>query len=102
MLVPTDRAVSLGVVVTELVTNALKYAYPDTRGGEVRIALRHRGEGRLALSVEDDGVGWHGEGPARGTGLGSRLISAMAGSLKGTLSYDASHAGTRALLEFAA
>ncbi len=68
---PTDRAVSLGVIVTELVTNACKYAYPDG-GGEVRVALRHAGDDAFRLSVEDDGCGMSAEPSPRGTGLGTR------------------------------
>jgi two-component sensor histidine kinase len=94
---PTDRAVSLGVIVTELVTNACKYAYP-AGGGEVRVALRHRGDDAFCLSVEDDGCGIGAEPSPGGTGLGTRLIRAMAQSLRSTLEYDPGHAGTRVTL----
>ena len=94
---PTDRAVSLGVIVTELVTNAFKYAYPDG-GGEVRVALRREGGEAFRLSVEDDGCGMVVDQSPRGTGLGTRLIRAMAQSLRSTVEYDPLHAGTRVTL----
>ncbi len=53
----TDRAVSLGVIVNELVSNACKYAYAPTAAGEVRIALVRDGADRFVLRVEDDGCG---------------------------------------------
>ncbi len=95
--VPTDRAVSLGVIVTELVTNAFKYAYGDT-GGEVRVGFTRLDPENAVLFVEDDGIGWKGEGPVRGTGLGSKIIGAMATSLGTKLDYVARTLGTRAEL----
>lgn len=95
--IPTDRAVSLGVIVTELVTNAFKYAYGET-GGEVRVGFTRLDAQNALLFVEDDGIGWRGEGPVRGTGLGSKIIGAMAGSLGAKLEYAARAAGTRAEL----
>lgn len=94
---PTDRAVSLGVIVIELVTNACKYAYP-TGGGEVRVTLRAQGDDAFRLSVEDDGCGLSADLAPQGTGLGTRLIRAMAQSLRSTLDYDPLHAGTRVTL----
>lgn len=97
----TDRAVSLGVIVTELVSNACKYAYPAGTRGEVRVALSHAEEGRFLLAVEDDGCGLApGEAP-RGTGVGTRLIRAMAQSLQSAVEYDPSHSGVRATLSAA-
>ena len=98
--VATDKAVSVGVVITELVTNAYKYAY-RTDEGDIRVSLRRTGGGRVQLAVEDDGIGWTGDEAPKGTGVGSRIIKAMASSLKSSLSYDARHAGTRVVLEFA-
>lgn len=100
MPVPTDKAVSIGVVVTELVTNAFKYAYPGAASGDIRVRLRRNAEGRAQLVIEDDGIGWRGEGEARGTGLGTRVVKAMAGSLGGEINYDSPERGTRILLEF--
>ena len=99
--VPTDKAVSIGVVVTELVTNAFKYAYPEGKPGEIRVLMRRNGETQVRLSVEDDGVGWRGAGEARGTGLGSQIVTAMATNLKCSVDFDASHRGTRIVLDFA-
>jgi two-component sensor histidine kinase len=94
----TDRAVSLGVIVNELVSNACKYAYAPGASGEVRVALARDGEGRFRLCVEDDGCGIDPAAPPRGTGLGTRVIGAMAKSLQATLRYDPDHSGVRAVL----
>lgn len=94
----TEKAASVGVIVTELVTNAMKYAYRDTQQGEVRIRLVPDGEG-LELRVEDDGIGWDGTGTPQGTGLGSRIVKAMAHSLGATVSYGGG-TGTSVSLRF--
>jgi len=97
----TDRAVSLGVIVNELVSNACKYAYPATGPGEVRISLVREGEDRFLLRVEDDGCGIEPDARPKGTGLGTKVIRAMAKSLQAQLSYDLQHRGVRALLSAA-
>lgn len=93
-----ERAVSLGVIVNELVSNACKYAYPTGTAGEVRIVLSRHGEAGLLLCVEDDGQGFPADGTIKGTGLGTKLITAMAASLNARVSY-VSQAGVRALVE---
>jgi two-component sensor histidine kinase len=96
----TDKAVSLGVIVTELVTNACKYAYSEGEPGEIRVRFGQAGEpraDRFMLEVEDDGCGLTDDGP-RGTGLGTRLIAAMAQSLESSVEYDRAYRGCRAVL----
>ena len=96
----TDMAVSLGVVVAELVTNACKYAYGENEPGEVRILLRADEDGLCTLVVEDDGRGFAPTDPAQGTGLGRTVISAMARNLNSKIEFDPSHNGARAVLSF--
>jgi two-component sensor histidine kinase len=81
-----DRAVALGVILIELVTIAMKYAYPAGTG-EVQIVLQSTAEGSASLSIKDDGIGYHRAGGPRGTGLGTRLIDAMATTLGAEITY---------------
>ena len=96
----TDKAVSLGVIVTELVTNACKYAYPGSRG-EVRVALSRVAGDAFVLAVEDDGCGMVPGASPKGTGLGTKLIRAMAQSLQSAVEYEDRPRGVRAVLQAA-
>jgi len=100
ILTKTDKAVSIGMIVTELVTNAIKYAYPDG-GGEIRVSLSRSGEGDTVLVVADDGIGWTGQGPISGSGLGGKIIGAMAKGLGTAVEYAPQPRGTRAVVRIA-
>ncbi len=93
----TDDTISLGIVVTELVTNAFKYAYPK-RDGEISVRLRALGTGSAELTVEDAGIGR--EAAAKGTGLGTRIIKAMATTMNAEIDYKDRAPGTAARLTF--
>src|ERR1019366_1665438 len=81
-LLPTDRAITIGLMVNELVTNAVKYAFPDDTKGTVLVTLK-RAPGELRLTVSDDGKGVD---PGRAdSGLGGRLIEGFAQQLGGQL-----------------
>jgi two-component sensor histidine kinase len=95
----TDQAISVGIMVSELVTNALKYAYPDT-GGPIRVRLKTIADGRCELVVEDNGVGSSNGDDVKGTGVGRRIVDAMAKSLGATRTTDPGHAGTRSVIQF--
>jgi two-component sensor histidine kinase len=103
VMLNTDKAVSLGVIVSELVTNACKYAYADDAHGAVRISLKMDGKAAVELAVEDDGPGLNGAVAVspKGTGMGQKVIAAMAASLNSTLAFDPAHKGVRAVLRFA-
>ncbi len=92
----TDASVNLGIVVTELVTNAYKYAYPNTHG-DIRVALRQVADNDYEVLVEDDGVG-RGTSAPKGTGLGTRIVRAMAGNLGTEVEYIDRNPGTSARL----
>ncbi|GJE16669.1 sensor histidine kinase [Methylobacterium marchantiae] len=86
--IPADLAIPLGLFVNELVTNAIKYAYPDG-GGEIRVTARPHPEGGLIIGVADDGAGLpEGFDPteARSASLGMRIINNLGRQLGGPLS----------------
>ena len=91
--IETDRAIPIGLIVNELVTNALKYAYPGGQAGPVRVVLDRDG-GSTRLVVEDDGVGT-GSGAPQGSGLGRTIVNAMASQLRAIVAQDARHRGAR-------
>lgn len=90
------RAVSVGLVINEALTNALKYAFPDERAGNVDVSFT-RGDDRFRLEVADDGVGLSPE--QRGSGTGTKLIRALAQQLAGTVEWHGPP-GTRVVLSF--
>lgn len=98
--VDPDRAVAVGVIVNELVMNALKYAYPDGKGA-IRVILKETGDGKAVLSVEDDGVGFTPHADPRSTRLGQRIVRAMGEKLNARIEYDSKSTGTRAMISFA-
>lgn len=93
-----DRAVAIGIIVNELVMNAVKYAYPDGPGPiHVRLMIN---DDKLELSVSDDGVGLNVKIDPRSTGMGQRIVNAMATKLNACVERDPAHAGTRIVLQF--
>ena len=98
--ISTDKAVSVGIITTELATNAFKYAYPAGSAGEVRVVLDAEGDA-VTLTIADDGPGWDGKGPVKGTGLGSKIIGAMGRTLGAAIEYRIA-GGTVASVRFTA
>jgi PAS domain S-box-containing protein len=81
-----NTVVPLGLIITELVANALKHAFPDGRKGEVTVSLRAKEENRLALAVKDNGMGTLTEEQfEKSNSLGLRLVRIFADQLKGEI-----------------
>ena len=90
-LLPTDRAIPIGLIVNELVTNAIKYAFPGEAKGTVMVTLK-RARGELRLTVADDGQGLL---PRRAdSGLGGRLVDGFAQQLGGQVERKSDSQGT--------
>ncbi len=97
---PLERAVPVGLIINELVTNALKYAFPDERAGRVGVRFFRQG-GEFVVTVSDDGVGV-ASAKAKGTGVGQKLVRSLIAQLGGTLEVDSDAKGTRARVRFPA
>ncbi|WP_448661637.1 sensor histidine kinase [Sphingomonas sp. CJ20] len=95
--VAPEQATAIGILVSELVTNACKYAYAPGTPGDIALRLCAIGPAGYRLEVEDRGCGLHG-GTPQGTGLGSRLIDLMVARLRGFQAWQDARPGTRFVL----
>lgn len=81
-----DEAIPCGLIINELVSNALKYAFPDGRSGEVKVGLNREDDGLITLTVEDDGVGLPRGLDFRETEtLGLQLVALLVQQMQGTI-----------------
>ena len=97
--VETDKAVPIGLIVNELVTNALKYAYPNG-DGDIRVSFQ-KVDTAVQLAVEDDGVGYSEGAAPKGSGLGSVIVAAMARTINATVALESTAGRTRVSLRLA-
>jgi two-component sensor histidine kinase len=82
------KLTTISMLVSEVVTNSLKHAYPDGRSGRITVSLRRLDGGEAELTIADDGVGLPKmpDDASPGHGLGNRIVEALAKQLKGSVS----------------
>jgi two-component sensor histidine kinase/PAS domain-containing protein len=95
VMMEADRAIPLALVVSEVVTNALRHGFPGGRPGAVRVGLVQEGDD-LLVRVSDDGVGMVAQ--PEGSGLGSRIIRSLAAQVGAVVEVESSSAGTVVVL----
>ena len=93
--IKVDNAISIALIIVELVTNAAKYAYPDGTGGKIWVIVQRepdkpdKSDKNVLISVRDDGVGFSENfDPLKSRGLGMRIIQAFAKQLHTTPSFN--------------
>jgi two-component sensor histidine kinase len=100
IILDADALIPIGIIVNELVSNALKHAFPNGRGGEIVIELLREADNRFLLSVGDNGVGLPEQFDLANTAsLGLQLVQTLAGSIRGAVEIDRS-SGTRVTIRF--
>jgi PAS domain S-box-containing protein len=98
---PLDQAVPCGLIINELVSNALKHAFPAGRSGSIRVAAKVQPDGLLTLAVADDGVGLPpGRDPRNSDTLGLQLVFMLAAQLQAVVDI-ACEGGTEFRIAFA-
>lgn len=98
ILVEADTAFALGIVLTELITNAVKYAFPPPRAGTIRAGARKGEPGRVEVSIKDDGIGM---ASFREGSLGYGLVRSLVQQIDGTIAVQ-SDPGLSVTISFAA
>lgn len=99
--ISVDKAIPCGLILNELITNALKHAFPSGRAGMIRVELTKIENRQLRLCVTDDGIGLPSEFNMReAKSLGLRLVRTLAGQLEATLSVGSTSGGARFELAF--
>jgi two-component sensor histidine kinase len=88
-----DTSVSLGLIITELVINALKHAFPENRQGHIQVGYQSRGP-NWTLSVGDDGIGIPAEPGEIKPGLGTSIVQALSSQLGAEITVASANPGT--------
>ncbi|MCW3091662.1 MAG: tetratricopeptide repeat protein [Ferruginibacter sp.] len=83
-----DTAVPVGLIVNELLTNSLKYAFPNGKKGTIRVSLEKIGRDSLCLKISDNGVGKILHLQPKGTGFGTQLVDLLTRQIDGTLMQE--------------
>jgi two-component sensor histidine kinase len=96
ILVDADTAVPLGIVLTELITNAVKYAFPAPRSGTILVQARRSQPGWVELIVQDDGIGMSS---LREGSLGYGLVRSLVQQIRGEIDVR-SDAGLTVTISF--
>lgn len=101
ILLNVEQAIPCGLILNELVTNALKYAYPAGQGGEVIISLKEQPSRRLRLTVADRGVGLPAGFQLGATEtLGLSIVEILSRQIGGILHIDTNNGGTAFAIDF--
>jgi two-component sensor histidine kinase len=99
VVLDVDRGIPCGLIINELVSNSLKYAFPNGQKGEIHIDLHHRDE-QFLLVVRDDGVGIpDGIDLQHTPSLGLKLVNTLVRQLKGKIALERKN-GTKFTIEF--
>jgi len=86
LAVDLEVAVPCGLIVNELVTNALKYAFPEGRKGSISVSAHNAPKGGITVGIEDDGVGYENVHETKpGGGLGMQIVALLAEQLGATI-----------------
>jgi PAS domain S-box-containing protein len=101
VLLAVDRAIPCGIIVNELVTNALKYAFPESRGGRIDIDLHPIDEDRIRLAVRDNGVGFPEDVDFETSdSLGLTLVRMLADQVQGDVVLQEEGHGAEFIMTF--
>jgi two-component system, sensor histidine kinase PdtaS len=103
MHLDVDTAIPLGLIINELVTNSLKYAFPGGRAGQVEIALWRDEASKLSLRVSDNGLGKSAvPDPKFSTSFGTNLVQMLSKKLKGKIEVPEQAVGYSTAIRFEA
>ncbi len=99
--VKVDNAISVALIIVELITNCAKYAYPNSAEGKIWISIKREGEKNILIVVRDEGVGFPNEfDPSKSRGLGMRIMQSFAQQLNIKLTFERRSPGSAVTLLF--
>lgn len=101
VIMGVDSAVLCGLILNELISNALKHAFPDGVAGKIKVTLQNGTHGECSLCVEDNGQGLPIDVDVRSKSLGLRLVRTLARQIRGSFELAKGDQGTSACLKFA-